>query len=168
MSVCFGAGQELGRNDLKIYLVDELGVPCNAAEISYALYFVDQSMGPPGMEVLIGPAERVPQNPTVGEYYAALMVPPGASSGDYRIRWTFRKSLMDEPQEVVQEFGVTDPATNEFGQRLYSTCESDLIDKFRIMLRDNCVGAEETIELDVDGERMVIRMEDLWEVLGDA
>lgn len=137
MPVCFNTGTELGRNDLSIFLVDELGVPCNAAEISYAIYFVDQSMGPPGTEVLIPPEDRTPVNPSVGEYYAAMLVPPGASAGDYRIRWTFRKTLADEEQQVVQEFGVTDPSSCAEGQRLYSTCEAGLIDKLRIMLRDN-------------------------------
>jgi hypothetical protein len=135
--VCFNVGEELGRNDLKIFLVDELGVPVNAAEISFAIFFVDQSMGPPGTEVLIGPAARLPVNPAVGEYYAAIMVPPGASQGDYRIRWTFKKTLADEDQEVVQEFGVTDPASCTDGQPLFSTCEAGLIDKLRVMLRDN-------------------------------
>jgi hypothetical protein len=94
-------------------------------------------MGPPGIEVLVGPAERIPQNPSVGEYYAAIMVPPGAMPGDYRIRWSFQLTLADEEQDVVQEFGVTDPALLDDGQRLFSTCEKDLIDKLRIMLRDN-------------------------------
>lgn len=137
MSVCYNVGTELGRNDLKIYLVDEFGVPCNAAEISYAIYYVDISVGYPGTEVLIGPAERTPVNPSIGEYYAALLIPPGASPGDYRIRWKFRKAVGDEEQEVVQEFGVVDPTTGQTGDRVYSTCEAGLIDKFRIHLRDN-------------------------------
>lgn len=137
MPVSFTPGQELGRNDLKIFLVDELGVPVNAAEISYAIYFVDISMGPPGVEVLVGPAERTPVNPSVGEYYAALLVPPGTSSGSYRIRWHIRQTLDDEEQEVVQEFGVSDPAVCGDGQRIYSTCELGLIDRLRVMLRDN-------------------------------
>lgn len=137
MAVCFTVGQELGRNDLSLFLVDELGVPCNAAEISYAIYFVDMSMGPPGVEVLVGSPTRTPVNPSVGEYYAALLVPPGASAGDYRIRWTFRKTLMDEPQEVVQEFGVSNPAACTDGQPLFSTCEAGLIDKLRVLLRDS-------------------------------
>jgi len=168
MAVCFPPGTELGRNDLKIFLVDELGVPMNAAEIFYSIFFVDQSMGPPGVEVLIGPMDRVPVNPSIGEYYAALLVPPGASAGEYRIRWRFRKTLMDEFQEVVQEFGVSDPAACTDGQPLLSSCEAGLVDKLRVMLRDNCVGAEETIELDVDGERMIVRMDDLWEALKDV
>jgi len=135
--VCFNVGTELGRNDLSIFLVDSLGVPINAAEIFYTIFFVDQSSGPPGIEVPIGAAERTPVNPSIGEYYAALMVPPGASAGDYRIRWTFKQTLADEDQVVVQEFGVTDPVSYSEGQRLFSTCEAGLIDKLRIMLRDN-------------------------------
>jgi hypothetical protein len=137
MPVCFDIGQELGRNDLQLFLVDELGVPCNAAEIFYTLYFVDKSVGNPGIEVQIGPARRQPVNPSLGEYYAALIVPPGASGGDYRIRWRFKKDLDDEYQEVVQEFGVVDPTQQQKGDRLFSTCEADLIDKLRTMLRDN-------------------------------
>jgi hypothetical protein len=39
------------------------------------------------------------------------------------------------------------------------------MDRLRLLLRDQCVGGEEEVELDVDGERMVVRMDDLWEVL---
>jgi hypothetical protein len=137
--VCFDVATELGRNDLSIFLVDELGVPCNAATIFYTIFFVDKSMGEPGIEVQIGPSQRTPVNPSVGEYYAALLVPPAAAPGDYRIRWSFMKDVDDEFQEVVQEFGVVQPSagTGASQQRLFSTCEADLIDKLRIMLRDN-------------------------------
>lgn len=139
MPVCFTVGTELGRNDLSIFLVDELGVPCNAAEIYYTIFFVDKSMGEPGIEVQIGPDQRTPVNPSVGEYYASLLVPPGAEPGDYRIRWSFRKEVNDELQEVVQEFGVVQPELGAGAtmQRIFSTCEADLIDKLRVMLRDN-------------------------------
>lgn len=137
MPVAFTPGQELGRNDLKIFLVDEVGVPTNAAEITYAIYFVDVALGPPGVEVLIGPAQRIPVNPSVGEYYAALLVPPGAGSGSYRIRWRILRTVDGEAQEVVQEFGVSDPATCGDGQRVYSMCELGLIDRLRVLLRDN-------------------------------
>lgn len=136
MSVSFNVGQELGRNDLSIFLVDEFGVPVNAAEISFAIYFVDKSSGPPGVEVLIPPLERTPVNPAVGEYYAAVLVPPGASPGDYRIRWSFRRTLADEIQEVVQEFGVSDPSACTDGQPLFSACVASLVDKFRYAVRD--------------------------------
>jgi len=43
-----------------------------------------------------------------------------------------------------------------------------LVRRLRILLRDNCVGGEETVELDVAGENMVVRMDDLWETLRDV
>lgn len=137
MGVCYNVGTELGRNDLSIFLTDEFGIPTNAAEIYYAIYYVDSTSGFPGTEVLIGPAKRTPVNPSVGEYYAALLVPPGANPGDYRIRWFFKQTVGGDTQEVVQEFGVMDPTTGQTGERVYSTCEAGLIDKFRVHLRDN-------------------------------
>ena len=158
----FSPGQTLGRGFLDIFLTDPLGTPMNAAVITYAIYYVDP--GPPETEVLIGSATRQPVNPQIGEYYAALMVPPSATDGTYRIRWTIQQYVNSTPQEVVQEWDVTMPdsiiqATN------YSQCESQMIRSLRILLRDQCVGGEETVELDVDGERMVVRMDDLWETL---
>ena len=137
MSVCFNVGDELGRNDLNIFLVNDLGVPVQASSISYSLFFVDKKNGEPGVEVLVGPSMRQPVNPSVGEYYAAIQVPPGAQLGDYRIRWTFTRANDTEEQTVVQEFGVVNSEGQGAGQRLYSQCERDLIDKLRIMLRDN-------------------------------
>lgn len=137
MPVAFNTGQELGRSDLHLFLVNEYGVPTNAAKVTYAIYYVDKSMGEPGVEVLIGAAERTPVNPSVGEYYAALLVPPGAAAGTYRIRWKIQKQVNGEPQEVVQEFAVVTQAAQYQGLKLYSPCEAGLIDKLRIFLRDN-------------------------------
>jgi len=170
MGVCFSPGQNIGRGDLDIFLQNSSGNPANAAEITYAIYFVDLTGGPPGVEVLIGPAQRTPVNPSVGEYYATLQVPPSASPGDYRIRWTFRELPGHPLQTVVQEFGVVDPSLALVGGGLggvggtgYSAAELSAIRSLRILLRDNCVGAEEIVELDVGGERMLVRMDDLWE-----
>lgn len=171
MSVCFAPGDDLGRGDLDIFLTNAVGNPANAAEISYAIFFVDPNTN---MEVLIGPAVRTPVNPTVGEYYASLTIPPNATPGDYRIRWTFRELAGAPQQQVVQEFGVVDPSLalpaggggGVAGTGL-TPGQLQMIRSLRIMLRDNCVGAEETVELDVDGERMVVRMDELWGILKD-
>jgi len=165
MPVAFNTGQELGRNDLHLFLVNEYGVPINAAKVTYAIYYVDKSMGEPGVEVLIGAAERTPVNPSVGEYYAALLVPPGAAAGTYRIRWKIQKLVNSEFQEVVQEFAVVAQAAQYQGLKLYSPCEAGMIDKLRIFLRDNCVGGEEMVEVDANGVLVRIGMEDLHGVL---
>jgi len=163
MAVAFQPGQEVVRGDLDIFLTNALGNPTNAAEITYALYYVDP--GPPEAEVIIGSAARVPVNPAVGEYYAALMIPTAATVGTYRIRWTMRELINSPQTQVVQEFAVV--STTTLVATPYTTAEQEMIDTLRILLRDNCIGGEETVELDVDGEMMVVRLDDLWESLHD-
>lgn len=157
-------GTILQQGDLDIHFQDDGGAPTNVFEITYDIYFVDP--GPPEAEVLIDPSPRTPKNPSVGSYYANLMVPPGANIGTYRIRWSFREAAGQPVQEVVMEFGVIAPNTTVLTT---SGTVQDCIDKLRILLRDQCVGGEEIVLLDVAGERMVVRMDELWEVLhGDT
>ena len=174
MGVVFNRGQILGRGDLDIFLSNDAGNPQNAASITFALYWVDPNSG---AEVLVGDAARAPVNPAVGEYYAAIMVPASAAPGNYRIRWTFRQRSNYPDEGVVQEWGVVgdgvDTGSGGGGTdgsltHHVSSCEADLIRKLRFLLRDNCIGAEETVEVDADGIRMVIRMDELFEALGDV
>lgn len=140
MSVTYYRGQQLGRNDLNIFLVNAANTPVNAAEISYALYDFTT-----GEEVLIGLPQREPANPSVGEYYASIVVPLDANLGDYRIRWTFREIVGGSLQQVVQEFSVIDKAglstpsaSMITGSALSATAvQLDLMARLRILLRDN-------------------------------
>jgi hypothetical protein len=167
----FYRGQQLGRNDLNIYLVNAANTPVNAAEISYALYDFTT-----GQEVLVGIPLRIPANPSVGEYFASIIVPLDANLGEYRVRWTFREIIGGAQQQVVQEFSVTDKAglstssaSMITGGAINATAiEYDLMGRLRILLRDNCVGGEELVEVDLGGERVVISMEDLWRAVKDA
>ena len=88
MSVGFLRGQQLGREDLNLFLTNPSNHPVNAAEISYALYDFTT-----GLEVLVGPPKRTPTNPSVGEYYASIIIPLDANLGDYRIRWAMRETV---------------------------------------------------------------------------
>jgi len=132
MAVAFNQGQVLGRGDLDIFLTNASGNPTNAYEITYAIYCVDATTCD---EVLIGSSGRIPVNPAVGEYYAALQVPPNATVGDYRIRWTFREFAGAPLQQVVQEFAVVGQSATTTTSTI-SECESDLVSKLRFMLRD--------------------------------
>ena len=160
MSVAFHRGQQLGGDDLNIYLDNASGHPTNAQEMYYALYDFTT-----GEEVLLGPPRRSPANPSVGCYYASIIIPLDANIGLYRVRWTFRETVGGPVNQVVQEFEVIDKAT--LATSLYTDCETDMIRRLRILLRDNCVGGEEGIEVEVDGEKMVVSIHDLWEAVGD-
>jgi hypothetical protein len=135
----FYRGQQLGRNDLNIFLVNANNTPVNAAEISYALYDFTT-----GQEVLVGVPQRDPANPSVGEYFASIIVPLDANLGDYRIRWTFRELIGGSIQKVVQEFSVMDkPGLSTVSASMITggainatTSELDLMGRLRILLRD--------------------------------
>lgn len=132
MAVLFKKNQILGRGDLDIFLTNSSGNVSNAAEITYALYYVDPT--PPEAEVLIGDPARIPENPSVGEYYASVRIPPTASYGTYRIRWTLKELVNSPPQTVVQEFEIV---SNDL--TLVATmnqAEKEMVDKLRLLLRD--------------------------------
>lgn len=132
MAVVFKRDQILSRGDLDIFLTNSAGNVSNAAEISYALYFVD--VGPPETDVLIGDPARVPENPSVGEYYASVRIPTTATFGRYRIRWTLKELVNSPAQTVVQEFEVVaDNAVLGLGMSQY---EKDMVYKFRVLTRD--------------------------------
>ncbi len=140
MAVSFFRGQQLGRTDLQIFLVNNNETPSDAAEISYAIY--DNTTG---AEVLVGPPQRVPSHPSIGEYFASIIIPLDANLGPYRIRWSFRQIVGGPQRQVVQEFAVIDKvnlaivsASQITGGALNaSLAELDLMARLRILLRDN-------------------------------
>ena len=131
MAVSFFRGQQLGRNDLNIFLASTTGTPTNAAEITYAI--VDFTTG---QEVVVGPPRRNPANPSVGEYYASIIVPLDANLGSYRVRWSFRELVGSELLQVVQEFDIVDKTTHLECPPEFTRVELDLIRRIRMLLRD--------------------------------
>lgn len=131
MATSFYPTQELSRGDLDIYLVDGQDAPLNAFEIFFALYFVDPATQ---QEVLIGGAQRVPANPSIGEYYAPLLIPPSAQSGTYRIRWRFKQLANTPEQMVVQEFSVVDKGIATAST--LSANQLEMVNKLRVLIRD--------------------------------
>jgi hypothetical protein len=130
MGVSFLRGQQLGREDLNIFLTNASGHPINAAEISYALYDFTT-----GSEVLLGTSRRTPANPSVGEYYASTLTPLDANLGSYRIRWTMREVVGGPLSTVVQEFEVRDRESSHATS--HTSVQDELTRKLRMMLRDN-------------------------------
>lgn len=128
----FKRGQELGRGDLDIFLKSRSGNAKDAAEITYDIY--DYTMG---TEVLLAPSGRVPEHPSIGEYYASFFIPADANIGQYRIRWKFREYVGSQLNEVVQGFDVVETSMQVLALPGTTLVENDLIRSLRIMLRDN-------------------------------
>lgn len=127
--VVYLRGQQLGREDLNIFVTNSDGHPTNAAEIYYALF--DNTTH---QEVLIGPPKRTAINPTVGEYYVSVLIPLDANIGDYRVRWYMRELVGRPLQTVVQEFGVRDRETAIVTP--YTPIQLGIMRRFRMLLRD--------------------------------
>jgi len=134
MAINVVPGQTLGRGDLSINLTDAQDNPQNAAVITYALYYIDNS-GPVPVEVLIGDPNRVPVNPQIGEYYAAVQIPGNAVSGEYRIKWTFKQYVSSSQQQVAQTFNVVGQ-DSQLLVTSYTEQEWQMIHKLRMHLRD--------------------------------
>jgi hypothetical protein len=133
MATTFKRGQELSRAEgLNIFLKSRDQTPKNAAEITYNIYDFTT-----GVEVLLPPADRVPVNPAIGEYYASFIVPLDANLGKYRIRWFFREYVGSPQAQVLQEFAVVQDATQIVTIPGISPSEYDLVRGMRILLRDN-------------------------------
>lgn len=160
--LAFHPGDMTGRNDLSIHLVGPDGRPTNPFIITYSLNFVDP--GPPEVEVPIGDPARKPVNPSVGEFYAAIVIPTGAQLGTYRIRWLIKQTVASPDQTVVQEFQVSDAKTTVTA---LTPMEARAVWELRVLLRDQCVGGEAEVELEADGERVLVRLDELYEVLAD-
>lgn len=90
----FERGQEVRRGMLDIF-----ADPGDWDNLRYTLYYLGGSE-----HVVIGDPLREPVNPQAGEYYAALVIPPSAPTGLYRIRWTFDKE--GTARALYEEFRV--------------------------------------------------------------
>jgi hypothetical protein len=136
MGVAFFRGQQLGRHDLNLFLTNANNTPSNAAIISYALYDYTTGMG-----VLVGPLQRAPVNPSIGEYYASVIIPLDANLGAYRVKWTFNEIIGGQTQQVVQEFSVVDKTTGLGPDGRFDEGRSDIMrnlgNRLRTLLRDN-------------------------------
>lgn len=145
--------------DLDIQIVDSGSSPVDPHTITYALYDVTT-----GVEVLIGPSERLPVRLELGTYYAHFQVPENAAYGLYRVRWKIKETSASPEVTVMVEFRVVQ--ASQIQSQLWTPTQSDMIRRMRILLRDQCLAGEELIEVDAEGEKIVISLHDLWEIIG--
>jgi len=131
--VVFKRNQQLSRTSgLSLFLKGQDRTSKNAAQLFYDIFDFTT-----GIEVLLPPANRVPQNPTVGEYYADFTVPIDANIGDYRIRWKAREYLNSPVVNILQEFAIVSDPTQLVSLPGASNNQLDMIKSLRILLRDN-------------------------------
>ena len=130
MAVAYHRGHTLTDSDLKILIRNGSGVLVDPYYIRYALYDVTT-----GLEVLIGPPDRIPATSGSGQYYADSTIPLDANIGDWVIRWNFRETPTSPMVEAVQEFNIVG---DEIAVSVTGSDNGDLlVRRLRILLRDN-------------------------------
>jgi hypothetical protein len=130
MSVAYQPGQVLDQNDLKINIRDNSGNLSDPYYIKYSIF--DRTTG---LEVLIGPLNRIPATIGTGQYYANFTVPLDANVGDWVIRWNFRENVNCPLIEAVQEFNIVSITTTV---SVTGSATGDLlVRRLRVILRDN-------------------------------
>jgi hypothetical protein len=130
MSVAYQPGHVLTETDLKIIIRDNLGELTDPYYIRYSIF--DRTTG---LEVLIGPSDRVPATIGVGQYYASFTLPLDSNIGDWVIRWNFRENVGCPLVEAVQEFNVV--SVNTTVSITGSAVGDLLVRRLRVILRDN-------------------------------
>ena len=160
MATTFHRGQEMGPNDLNIFIRDEDNFAADPATITYAIFDFTT-----GVEILIGDAARVPTKVEVGSYYAAFAVPNNANLGTHRVRWSFKQFVNSDVVEIVQEWDVV-AADVQIVSPAYAGTRATLINRLRIMLRDQCVDGDEKIKIRTGNEEYILTVKELWDIVG--
>lgn len=167
MAVVFYPGQTLGQDDLKISIRDCSGQYVDPFYIRYSLF--DNTTG---VEVLIGPPDRIPATTGTGQFYVNATLPLDSNIGDWVVRWNFRETATSPLVQVAQEFAlvkievIKSVTNNDTGDLL--------VRRLRILLRDNApdrnysVSGDEKIEVRCSGKKYIISMEDLWDIVGEG
>jgi hypothetical protein len=130
MAVVFYPGQTLGQDDLKISIRDCSGQYVDPFYIRYSLF--DNTTG---VEVLIGPPDRIPATTGTGQFYVNATLPLDSNIGDWVVRWNFRETATSPLVQVAQEFAlvkievIKSVTNNDTGDLL--------VRRLRILLRDN-------------------------------
>lgn len=101
----YSPGYCFGRGELDVFF-EEHGQRVDPAEITFDLFYLRLGIDLDLVEESISPTNRIPANPAPGEYYAPLLVPTRAESGEYGIRWRWRAHEGGQEKTAVMRFHV--------------------------------------------------------------
>lgn len=112
MAVTLVKGQELTKDDLNVYILDENNIYFNPYRITYTIYrvisdrFYNQECGEEPINETI---DSIPLPFGIGQYFAPWVMPKDIHVGPYRIKWNVKR-FQDSPYvEEVEEFYIIAP-----------------------------------------------------------
>jgi hypothetical protein len=94
-SLAIQRGQQLGPQDINIFVRDRVGNFTDPYSLTYALFEMPSN-------ILVGPPDRTPVKSGVGQYYVGIQVPTDLREGAYVVRW-FLREVENSPTTVIEE-----------------------------------------------------------------
>lgn len=88
----FKWGQVFQRGDLPIFIMDGANNPVSPYRVTYTIFFLGSSCLPRQ----VGPADRVPVQADVGEYYVSGVAGECAQPGEWLVEWKYQEAF-DSP-----------------------------------------------------------------------
>ena len=156
-------GQTLTKENLNVFFYTD-GTLSDPFSVTYTLY--DSTTG---TDQVIGLPDRTPIKFTTGTYYAPWSVPEDEPTGAHKITWKFKQSSTSDIKTETEQFDVLPECAALVKQ--YPDGVKYLIKQLRIKLRDinpdrdYSIGGEELITLDVDGEEIIIPIEEFYNII---
>ena len=156
-------GQTLEKSDLNVYFY----VSGNLSDPYWVTYTLYDSTS--GTDEVIGLPERIPLKFGTGSYFAPWTVPDDEPVGVHKIRWKYKESATSLTKEDVEEFQIIPLCSGvEF---VYPVQIMYLIQHLRNKLRDinpdrdYSIAGEEKITVLVDGEEIILTIQELYEII---
>lgn len=100
MAISFERGQELGPNDLFIFIRDGFGNFIDPVTLDFEVFYESCDLEP--MPMITGPVVKI----AVGQYYADVSIPTDAPLGTYAIRWNLKANAETNKYAVENRFNV--------------------------------------------------------------
>jgi len=164
MAFVFNRGDELGSDDLFIVFRDVQGRPRDVYDVTYSIYdYTD------GVNLILIADALTPIKTGVGEYYAPYKILDAANAGEWRIHWSFKETATGPFVIEKQRFAVVGIGVQTGSE--YTDKENYYIHELRKLLRDNApdrnysIFFNELYEVDIDGEKIELNFEDLYETI---
>lgn len=107
--IVFERGQQLGKDDLNIFIHDDMGNYIDPYSITYSIW--DKTGATP--QLVGSQANLVPKRESVGYYYAHIRMDQEENLGEYEIKWVIKQTESAPPEVQKQRFSII-KKTNPF------------------------------------------------------
>jgi hypothetical protein len=99
MAVVFKQGDQLSKDDLKIFITDDRDRPFDPYSITYTTYNSDKKFK-------VGQSDKIPIKEDIGYYFVGERINPSYYIGSYYVEWAIKRDSTSPIEIVRQKFAI--------------------------------------------------------------